>query len=55
MGDQNTKFYHAATVVKRAQKRVNGLKNENNEMITDKKAMLSMMIDYFEELFRKNN
>lgn len=54
-GDRNTKFYHAATVVKRTQKRVAGLRNIDDDLITDKGTMKKMMTDYFKDLFSKDN
>ena len=51
MGDLNTKFYHASTVVKRGRNRIDALKDENGNWITNPSSLRSLIINYYNHLF----
>lgn len=54
-GDRNTHFYHMATVIRRARKKVTGMKNDNGDLITNKDELKEMMRSFFIILFEKDD
>ncbi|GKU91977.1 hypothetical protein SLEP1_g5773 [Rubroshorea leprosula] len=49
-GDRNTRFYHASTVIRRAQNRITALK-VNDSWVTDPIALKNHVQDFFVDLF----
>lgn len=54
-GDRNTKYYHTSTVINRSRKKIGALKNDNDELITEKDQIKTMITDYFMRLFEKDS
>ena len=50
-GERNTKFYHAATRVRKYRNKYETLKNEKGEWITDHTNLEVMIQNYFQALF----
>lgn len=50
-GDRNTKFYHAATSIRKSRRKVCSLKNHEGDIITDQDVMKDMMFNFFTNLF----
>lgn len=46
-GDLNTKFYHAATMIRRRRNRIEALKNDSGTWIDDQKKMQNLVRNYF--------
>lgn len=46
-GDLNTKFYHAATMIRRRRNRIEALKNDSRMWIDDQKKMQNLVRNYF--------
>ncbi|CAL9014923.1 unnamed protein product, partial [Prunus brigantina] len=43
-GDRNTHFFHLSTVIRRRRNKLEGLKNDTGEWITDKQGMKHVII-----------
>ncbi|XP_019152396.1 PREDICTED: uncharacterized protein LOC109149189 [Ipomoea nil] len=54
-GDLNTKYYHAATMVRRTRNKVYGLKDDNDNWVSEKAKLEAMVQNYFKGLYRKEN
>lgn len=54
LGDKNTKFFHTATLVRRARNKVERLQNEDGSWVTDNEVMKNMAVHYYEELFSRD-
>lgn len=54
-GDRNTSFYHAATMVRRARRGVEALKDDNGIWITDPVSLKDLIRNYYNDLFREEN
>ena len=52
-GDRNTKFYHAATIIKNKRKKITMLKTENKEWLTENTLLEGMAQEYFQNLFKE--
>lgn len=53
-GDRNTKYYHAATRVRRATRKIQALLNDNGELETDEEIIQKRVFHYFENIFKKD-
>jgi hypothetical protein len=51
-GDLNTKFFHMSSTARSKVKRIEQLKNEENEMITGQQNLCEVARRYFQELFK---
>ncbi|XP_019200262.1 PREDICTED: uncharacterized protein LOC109193892 [Ipomoea nil] len=51
-GDRNTKFYHAATMVRKAQNRIRGLKDDSGNWMFEEDALQRHVQDFYMNLFR---
>lgn len=51
MVDRNTKFYHVATSIRKARKRIHNLKDQGCNIISDTTAIKGMVFNYFSSLF----
>lgn len=54
-GDRNTRFYHASTVIRRNRSRVEALKNNEDDWITDPEELKKMVRDFFTKVFSEDN
>ena len=52
-GESNTRFYHAATTVRKNRKKVDSLKNDRAEWISEPSRIEEVVQDYFQSLFRE--
>lgn len=52
LGDRNTKYYHAATKVRRAMKTIHALMNDNGELETDAGRVQDLVYNYFSRIFK---
>src|ERR1044072_6661096 len=55
LGDRNTHFFHAQTVIKRKKSRINKLKRNDGTWSTDNGEMGHMARSYFQDLFGCNH
>lgn len=53
-GERNTRFYHLATIIRRAKNKVAGLRNDNGDMVTGKDDQKRIMTNYFKNLFQED-
>ena len=53
LGDRNTKFYHATTIIKNKRKKITWLKTENEEQLTENTLLEGMAQEYFQNLFKE--
>ncbi|XP_075508178.1 uncharacterized protein LOC142545090 [Primulina tabacum] len=53
-GDRNTKFYHASTMVRRSRNKIEALKEENGNWITEEDRLKHKVQDYYTSLFGPN-
>ncbi|XP_019166674.1 PREDICTED: uncharacterized protein LOC109162425 [Ipomoea nil] len=53
-GDRNTKFYHAATLMRRSRNKVLSLQNDNGIWITDTEELRNLVQDFYINLFKKD-
>jgi hypothetical protein len=51
-GDLNTKFFHMSAAARSKVKRIEKLKNENNEVITGQQNLCEVARQHFHELFK---
>lgn len=51
MGDKNTKFFHATTLIRKQCNKIKGLRRENGVWIWEEKELESLAISYFKKLF----
>ena len=54
-GDRNTKFYHAAAMTKNQQKRVEDLKDDEGDWLTDPIALERVVQNYLHMLFQQED
>lgn len=54
-GDRNTHFYHMATIIRRARKKITGMRNDNGDLITNKDEIKEMIKSYFINQFDKDD
>lgn len=54
-GDQNTRFFHASTVVNRKCNFIGALKNDDGSWLQSPSAIRSFLLDKFEALFHSDN
>ncbi|KAF8093205.1 hypothetical protein N665_0388s0006, partial [Sinapis alba] len=54
-GDRNTKFFHMSTIIKRRRNRVDMLKNDANQWISDAQALEKLAVNYFKTLYSLEN
>ncbi|XP_019162021.1 PREDICTED: uncharacterized protein LOC109158590 [Ipomoea nil] len=52
-GDRNTKFYHAATMVRRARNKIRSLKDDTSEWINEGQQLQQHVHKFFSNLFRE--
>ena len=50
-GDKNSKFFHAATVIRRKRNRMEMLKNNEGVWVTDQNSLRDMASGYFKNLY----
>lgn len=50
-GDCNTKYYHTATSVKKNKVKINSLRTESGEWISEKDLLIDHVRTHFEQLF----
>lgn len=53
-GDRNTRYYHTATSVNKSFTRIDKLRTENGEWLTDEGTIRSYIRNYFSQLFSEN-
>ncbi|CAN1848719.1 LINE-1 reverse transcriptase homolog, partial [Linum perenne] len=53
--DQNTKFFHVATIQRKSRNSITKLKDDNGAWIDDHQSIERNMCDFFKRLFRKRN
>ncbi|GLT78653.1 hypothetical protein SLA2020_501810 [Shorea laevis] len=51
-GDQNTRFFHTTTIIKRRSQRITALKRTDNTWCTDPKELRDMVVEYFKDLYQ---
>lgn len=51
-GNANTRFFHAATMLRRARNRIWSIKKPNGEETEDLKEIREVCIDYFKEMWK---
>ena len=52
-GKRNRKFYHAATRIRQSRKKIDSLKNERGEWISEPEKLEEVIQNYFQSLFKK--
>ena len=53
-GDKNTSFFHASAVGRRKRNRTEALQDESGEWITEPKAMQHLAVNFFKDLYTKD-
>ena len=53
LGDKNTKFYHASTIVRRCRNKIESLKNANREWVMDPIMPKNLIQDNYKNLFEE--
>lgn len=54
-GDRNTKFFHASTLVRKKRNKVEALRNEDGDWITDEEAIKGTISTFFKNLYSKDD
>lgn len=54
-GDRNTKFFHMSTIIRRRRNRVDMLKNDANQWISDAQELEKLAVNYFKTLYSLEN
>lgn len=54
-GDRNTKFYHASTIVRRSRNKVDALKDNNGQLVTESDEIKRLTQNYFTSLFQSSS
>ena len=54
-GDRNTKFYHISTVVCRRRNKLECLKNNTGEWITDPISLEGVVMDFYKNLYKEES
>ena len=52
-GERNTKFYHAAIRIRQSMKKIDSLKNERGDWISEPEMFEEVIQNYFQALFKK--
>ncbi|XP_073015397.1 uncharacterized protein [Primulina eburnea] len=55
LGDRNTKFYHASTTIRKSRNKIEALKTDNGEWITDEEKLKSTIQNYYSTLFQSDH
>lgn len=50
-GDRNTKFFHMSTIIRRKRNRVEMLKKDETQWVSDAKELEKLAVDYFRKLY----
>lgn len=50
-GDRNTKFFHMSTIIRRKRNRVEMLKKDKTQWVSDAKELEKLAVDYFRKLY----
>ncbi|KAL7264165.1 hypothetical protein ACSBR1_002173 [Camellia fascicularis] len=53
LGDKNAKYFHISTLNKRRKLKINALKNDDGNWISDTEGVKNLILDYFKNLFTK--
>ncbi|KAL8137631.1 hypothetical protein V2J09_003632 [Rumex salicifolius] len=51
LGDRNTKFFHASTVIRRRKNRISALRNAKDEWVEDQGELETMATNFFKQLY----
>ena len=54
-GDRNTKFFHMSTIIRRKRNRVEKLKKDEIQWVSDAKELEKLAVDYFRKLYSLEN
>ncbi|KAG7556773.1 Reverse transcriptase domain [Arabidopsis suecica] len=51
LGDRNTSYFHTSTIIKRRRNRIEALKNEEGQWVSDKQQLEQLAINYYQRLY----
>ncbi|KAG7547784.1 Ribonuclease H domain [Arabidopsis suecica] len=51
LGDRNTSYFHTSTIIRRRKNRIEALKNEEGQWVSDKQQLEQLAINYYQRLY----
>lgn len=55
LGDRNTSFFHASTIIKKKRNKVEALKDDDGNWVMEEEKLKIMVADYFRRLYSKDD
>lgn len=54
-GDRNTRYFHSTTVIRRKRKRIEALRDSNNNRVHEPESLKQMAIEFYGRLYTEEN
>lgn len=51
LGDRNTKYFHTSTIIRRRRNRIESLKDDNGQWVSEMPALESLAVNYYKRLY----
>lgn len=55
MGDRNTKYFHMSMLIRRRRNRIEMLRNEEGEWVSDSTELKNLAVNHYKELFSSDS
>ena len=54
-GDRNTRFFHCRATQRKRRNSITSIRNQANEVCTDKEQIVATFVEYYQHLFTSSN